>query len=178
MSQPKSPSKNKQTLIILAGVVTAMICMAFASVPLYRLFCQKTGYGGTTQVAVASSHVDRSRVIRVQFNADVNPKLPWRFQPSQHEIKVFAGQEALAFYQSENLTDQPITGMATYNVTPEKAGVYFTKIDCFCFIEQTLEPHQIVDMPVLFYIDPEIVKDPKLNDVTTITLSYTFFRIK
>ncbi len=152
-----------------------MVCLAFASVPLYRLFCQKTGYGGTTQIALHSDRIVKSRVLRIQFNADINPKLPWHFKPAQHEIKVYAGQTALAFYTAENLSDRPVRGMATYNVTPDKAGIYFNKIDCFCFIEQTLEPRQVVDMPVEFFIDPDIADDPNLDDVTTITLSYTFF---
>lgn len=154
-----------------------MLALAYASVPLYRLFCQKTGYGGTTQVAKAPSITPGSREITVRFNADVHRDLPWRFRPLQTEIKVKVGENALAFYESQNGSDQPIWGMATYNVTPDKAGIYFNKVSCFCFEEQVLSPQQRVEMPVQFFIDPEFEKDPDLKDVHTITLSYTFFKL-
>ncbi len=174
MTHPQS-ANNKSTGIILSAIAIAMVGIAFASVPLYRIFCQKTGYGGTTQIAKMPSKIIANRIIRIQFNADVNKKLPWKFVPSQYEIKVKAGEQALAFYKATNFSDKPVVGMATYNVTPEKAGIYFNKVECFCFIEQRLEPGQEMDMPVLFFIDPDIATDPNLDDVTTITLSYTFF---
>lgn len=155
-----------------------MTALAFASVPLYRLFCQQTGYGGTTQVAIAPAGEVRDRFIKVQFNADVSPELPWRFVPLQHEMLVRVGQSTLAFYEAENLSDKPIKGMAVYNVTPDKAGVYFNKVECFCFIEQTLEPKKKVSMPVQFFIDPKFADDKNVDDITTITLSYTFFPYK
>lgn len=155
-----------------------MLAFAYASVPLYRLFCQKTGFGGTTQVAPAPSSFMTDRYITVRFNADVHRDLLWTFKPMQVQMRVRVGENALAFYESENLTDSPITGMATYNVTPDKAGIYFQKIACFCFEEQTLQPRQKVVMPVQFYVDPEILKDPRAKDVQTITLSYTFFLLK
>jgi cytochrome c oxidase assembly protein subunit 11 len=162
--------------VILAGVVATMLVMAYASVPLYRLFCQKTGYGGTTQVAKIPSGKVVDRVITVRFNADTHRDLPWHFRPLQTEIKVKVGENALAFYESQNRSDQPVCGMATYNVTPDKAGIYFNKVACFCFEEQVLSPQQCVEMPVQFFIDPDFAHDPDLQDVDTITLSYTFFR--
>lgn len=155
-----------------------MTALAFASVPLYRLFCQQTGYGGTTQVAIAPTGDIRNRWIRVQFNADVSPDLPWRFVPLQQEMLVRVGESTLAFYEAENISDTPIKGMAIYNVTPDKAGIYFNKVECFCFIEQTLEPKKTVSMPVQFFIDPKFADDQNVDDVTTITLSYTFFPFK
>lgn len=173
-SQVSSKAK-KNTVIFVLFLLAAMTALAFASVPLYRIFCQQTGYGGTTQVAIAPTGDIRNRYVRVQFNADVNPSLPWRFVPLQKEVTVRAGEVGLAFYQAENLSDKPIRGMAVYNVTPEKTGAYFNKVECFCFIEQTLEPHEEVDMPVQFFIDPEFADDPLVDDVQVITLSYTFF---
>ncbi|MBT6801941.1 MAG: cytochrome c oxidase assembly protein, partial [Rhodospirillales bacterium] len=148
----------------------------YASVPLYQWFCQATGFGGTTQVASATPNKILDREITVRFNSDVNSKLPWRFQPEQLSMKLKLGEERLAFYSATNQSDESITGTATFNVTPAKAGIYFNKIDCFCFTEQTLQPGQTVDMPVAFYVDPEIVNDRKLDDVSDIALSYTFFR--
>lgn len=162
--------------VVLAGVVATMLAFAYASVPLYRMFCQKTGYGGTTQVAKTFSTQVVDRIITVRFNADIHRDLPWHFRPLQTEIKVKVGENALAFYESENWSDQPICGMATYNVTPDKAGIYFNKVACFCFEEQVLSPQQRVEMPVQFFIDPEFATDPDLKDVNTITLSYTFFK--
>lgn len=163
--------------VILTGVGATMLVMAYASVPLYRLFCQKTGYGGTTQVAKTPSTKVVDREITVRFNADVHRDLPWYFKPLQTEIKVKIGENALAFYESQNWSSQPVSGMATYNVTPDKAGIYFNKVACFCFEEQVLSPQQKVEMPVQFFIDPEFAEDPDLRDVDTITLSYTFFKM-
>lgn len=163
---------------MLLGAAVTMLGLAYASVPLYRIFCQKTGYGGTPQVAKNfPDHVGK-RMITVRFNSDVNQKLPWRFKPMQNEMKVQLGQEGFAMYMAENLSDQPVQGVSTYNVTPDKAGIYFNKVECFCFLEQTLKPHEKVDMPVLFFVDPELENDPDLKDVDTITLSYTFFPLQ
>lgn len=170
--------KNRNTVIFVCSILLGMSILAYASVPLYRLFCQKTGYGGTTQVAIAPTGDVRERYIRVQFNADVNPGLPWRFVPQQQEMTVRVGESALAFYEAENLSDKPIKGMAVYNVTPDKAGIYFNKVECFCFIEQTLQPGKTVQMPVQFFIDPSFADDKNVDDITTITLSYTFFPFK
>ena len=173
-----SASRNRNTAILVSALVAAMLVLAYASVPLYRLFCQKTGYGGTTQVAVAPTGEIRNRYVRVQFNADVSPELPWRFVPMQKEMMVRVGESSLAFYEAENLGAQEIKGMAVYNVTPDKAGIYFNKVECFCFIEQTLPPGKPVQMPVSFFIDPKFDDDPLVADVKTITLSYTFFPFK
>ena len=169
--------KGKQkTLLLVASVVFFMGALSYASVPLYKLFCQVTGYGGTTQVVqnVSDKVVDRS--ITVRFDANVNPALDWRFAPTQKSIKLSLGENALAFYRAENTGSAPLVGTATFNVTPDKAGIYFNKVECFCFQEQLLAPNQVIDMPVSFFIDPDMMNDPNLDDVTTITLSYTFFR--
>ena len=169
--------KGKQkTLLLVVSVVFFMGALSYASVPLYKLFCQVTGYGGTTQVVqnVSDKVVDRS--ITVRFDANVNPALDWRFAPTQKSIKLSLGENALAFYRAENTGSGPLVGTATFNVTPDKAGIYFNKVECFCFQEQLLAPNQVIDMPVSFFIDPDMMNDPNLDDVTTITLSYTFFR--
>lgn len=167
--------RNGATAAVLIGVVGGMTGLAYASVPLYRWFCQVTGFGGTTQVANRPPDRVLDRVITVRFNADVAASLAWRFRPLQHSIDVRLGERALAFYAARNEANQTTTGTATFNVTPAKAGRYFTKIDCFCFDEQTLAPGQSADMAVSFFIDPEMADDRNLDDVTTITLSYSFF---
>lgn len=155
-----------------------MLMLAYASVPLYRLFCQVTGYGGTTREALHAPGTTYDRVIKVRFNADHDPALPWLFRPLQTEIPVRVGEEKMAFYESNNMENYDVTGRAVYNVTPHKAGPYFMKIACFCFEEQTLSARQRVDMPVSFFIDPSILDDPEMKDVHTITLSYTFFPVQ
>ncbi len=162
---------------VLITVVAAMVGLSFASVSLYRMFCQVTGFAGTPRtqnVDHASSTSDV--VVTVQFDANVNSSLPWRFVPEQRERKVRLGEEVLIHYQAQNLSDQPITGTATFNVTPFKAAPYFTKLECFCFSEQVLQPGETVSMPVVFYVDPDLMKNPDTQDVRDITLSYTFFR--
>lgn len=152
-----------------------MIGASFAAVPLYRLFCQVTGFGGTTQVSDSAPREVLDRVVTVKFDSATGPNLPWRFGPDQREIVVKLGQQAIASYHAHNRAAKPVTGTAVYNVTPLKAGKYFNKIECFCFGLQTLEPGQTVTMPVVFYVDPAMDKDPNMAEVTTITLSYTFF---
>lgn len=152
-----------------------MVGLAFASVPLYNLFCRVTGYGGTTQRATQAPAEILEREITVRFNADTSPNLPWTFKPGQHEITLKIGQQGLVSYLAENKLDIPTTGTAVYNVTPAKAGQYFHKIECFCFAEQTLTPGQSMHMPVLFYLDPAMDKDRNMDDVKNVTLSYTFF---
>ncbi|MGC6476160.1 MAG: cytochrome c oxidase assembly protein [Parvibaculales bacterium] len=169
-------NKQRRTLIACIGGVVMMIGLAYASVPLYDLFCRVTGFGGTTNRALQASQTIGDRVIEIRFDASLNRKMPWAFNPPAEKVALKVGETGLAFYQAKNLTDETITGTATYNVTPQKAGYYFSKIDCFCFTEQVLEPGQSVDMPVTFFIDPEIVNDKEMDDVKTITLSYTFFR--
>ncbi len=168
--------RNARTGVVLAGVVAGMIGLSFASVPLYRLFCQVTGYGGTTQVAEAAPGAVAERVIKVRFNADTGPGLPWTFKPVQREIALKVGESGLAYYRARNLAEVAVTGTSTFNVTPLKAGKYFSKVQCFCFTEQRLEAGQELDMAVSFFVDPEILSDRNLDDVKTITLSYTFFR--
>ena len=174
----KPQKKESKTGVILAVTFFGMFGLAYLCVPLYRIFCQKTGYGGTPKIVQFASTKTANRKITVQFVANVHRDLRWKFTPLQHETTIKVGQNALAFYQAENLTDKPIIGMATYNVTPDKAGQYFSKVACFCFERQLLHPNQRMDMPVQFYIDPEIMDDPDLEDVNLITLSYTFFEVK
>jgi cytochrome c oxidase assembly protein subunit 11 len=173
-----SSSSPKKVGFILTAISLAMLGMAYAAVPLYRLICQKTGFGGTPQVAVSASNVTTNRTIKVQFTATVHRDLPWTFFPKQHEITVKLGQNFLVHFVAQNNSQRPIVGMATYNVSPDKAGIYFNKVQCFCFDEQLLQPGESVDMPVLFYVDPDMDKDHNLDGVTTITLSYTFFEYK
>ncbi len=168
-------TRNLGTGLVLAGVVFGMIGLSFAAVPLYRLFCQVTGFGGTTQVAESVPGDIVERQMTVRFNADVDPQLAWDFQPNQRAVSIRVGEQGLAFYRARNLADGPTVGTATFNVTPLKAGQYFNKVQCFCFTEQRLEAGQEVEMGVSFFIDPAIMEDPNLDDVTTITLSYTFF---
>ena len=170
-----SAVKKYRTLGFLLVLIMGMGVLSYASVPLYKLFCQVTGYGGTTQQVTSPSSQILERKIKIRFDANTKPTLDWNFQPVQTSIDISVGQNALAFYKAENTGKDPVVGTATFNVTPEKAGVYFNKIDCFCFVEQLLAPQEAVEMPVSFFIDPDIVNDPNLDDVTTITLSYTFF---
>ena len=175
----KARSRNGIVAATLVAVVVGMVGLSFASVPLYRLFCQITGFGGTPNIATAPDRVKASeRTIAVRFDANVNPALPWAFRPEQLEVRVRLGEPTLAFYKAVNQSDRAVTGTATFNVTPYKAGNYFSKIECFCFTEQRLEAHQSADMPVQFFVDPEIFTDPNTRDVTTITLSYTFFPVE
>ena len=170
------PSRNGLVGITLAVIVAAGIGLSYAAVPLYRLFCQVTGFGGTTQVATAAPDSTIGRRMTVRFNADVDPALPWSFQPVEREVQLLVGERTLAFYRATNRGSEPVVGTAVFNVTPHKAGAYFDKIDCFCFAEQRLAPGETAELPVSFFIDPAIMNDRKLDDVTTITLSYTFFR--
>lgn len=169
-------ARNLRTGGVLAAVAVGMVGLAYASVPLYEIFCRVTGFGGTTQVAAAGADRVLGRTMTVRFDSNVNPELPWRFQPAQRSMKLRVGETGLAFYQATNTGRDTLVGTATFNVTPDKAGLYFDKIDCFCFTEQVLRPGETVDMPVSFYLDPDLAEDPKMDGVTTITLSYTFFR--
>jgi cytochrome c oxidase assembly protein subunit 11 len=171
--------RNGRTGLIMALVALAMAGLAFASVPLYRLFCQVTGFGGTTQMAVgteAPGAVAGQRV-SVRFDATVSHALPWRFVPEQPTHNVAIGERNIAFYTARNLSDRPVTGTATFNVTPVQAGQYFTKIQCFCFTEQILQPGEEMRMPVVFYVDPRILDDADARRITEITLSYTFYPV-
>ena len=173
--------RNRKTLTVLTAVVFGMVGLAYASVPLYRIFCQVTGYGGTTQQAAAgapeSGRMMPLRIITVRFDSNVSLTLPWRFVPAQPSMEIKVGESALAFFTARNLSAAPVTGSAVFNVTPLKVGKYFNKIECFCFTEQTLAPGQQLDMPVSFFVDPEIMADANTAEVKTITLSYTFFAV-
>jgi cytochrome c oxidase assembly protein subunit 11 len=168
--------RNGATVVLLVSVVTGMIGLSFASVPLYRLFCQATGFGGTTQRADRTPAKAADAVVTIRFNAETAPDLGWEFRPLQDAITVHPGEQRQIFYRAVNKNAEPVTGSATFNVTPAKSGIYFDKIQCFCFTEQHLEPGQSVDMGVVFFVDPDILTDPNTTDVRTITLSYTMFR--
>jgi cytochrome c oxidase assembly protein subunit 11 len=167
--------RNRRTMMMLTGVVVGMVGLSYASVPLYRIFCQVTGYDGTPQRAEAVPDQIFDRQVKVRFNADTDPNLPWMFKPEQHFVDIKVGENKLVFYRAENNASHPVTGQAVFNVTPAKAGAYFTKVECFCFTEQTLQAGQKVDMPVSFFIDPAFMADANMKDVTSITLSYTFY---
>jgi cytochrome c oxidase assembly protein subunit 11 len=169
-------TRNRRLAGISFLTSIGMVGAAYAAVPLYEVFCQVTGYGGTTQVSDVVPERVLDRKITIRFNADVDKALPWRFAPAQDRVELKVGEQGLAFYRAKNLSRNTITGTAAFNVTPAKAGLYFNKIACFCFTEQRLEAGREVDMPVTFFVDPAIADDPNLNDVTTITLSYTFFQ--
>jgi len=160
----------------LATLVAGMIGMSFASVPLYRLFCQVTGYGGVPQRANKAPGEVLDRTIKIRFDGNVDGSLPWTFAPVQQTMDVKIGETALAFFKASNNSSTPVTGRAIFNVSPELAGRYFTKIECFCFKQQTLEAGQAVEMPVTFFVDPKIVDDDDTKNITEITLSYTFYR--
>lgn len=170
---------KRRTALSMAMIVVGMACLGYASVPLYRLFCQVTGFGGTTQRVETAAGVRPvpGKTVSVRFDGTTN-NIPWQFAPEEHRLRVTLGAQTLAFYDAKNLTARPITGQASYNVSPDLAGQYFTKIECFCFTEQTLQPGQSVRMPVLFYVDPKILDDPEARQIQEITLSYTFFPVQ
>ena len=174
-------ARRNRKVGLLAGLVAlAMLGLGYASVPLYRLFCQVTGFGGTTQrvsEAQASTVKAVDHVIRMRFDANVERGMPWKFAPVQNVDTISVGVRDMAIFTAKNLSDQPLTGTATFNVEPEQAGKYFNKIQCFCFTEQTLQPGQEVRMPVIYYVDPKILEDEDTRDVDAITLSYTFHPI-
>jgi cytochrome c oxidase assembly protein subunit 11 len=169
--------KRQKTVATLVGVVVLMGGLAWASVPFYDWFCRVTGFGGITGVAEAGSDKILDETIKVRFDGSRERGMPWEFKPMQREMELRIGETGLAFYEAYNPTDEPIAGRASYNVTPYEAGGFFTKIDCFCFTEQVLQPGERVEMPVTFYVDPEIVDDREGQYVHQITLSYTFYQI-
>lgn len=171
--------RNGRLVLILVVIIIGMFGLVYASVPLYRLFCQVTGIGGTPQISANSYDLPvLDREVTVSFNADKARDLPWRFEPVQRRVKLHIGEEALIFYRAVNESDHDIVGTAVFNVTPYKAGLYFSKIECFCFTEQLLRAGEAMDMPVTFFVDPAIADDPNLDDVKEITLSYTFYPAK
>ncbi|WP_448579759.1 cytochrome c oxidase assembly protein [Thermaurantiacus sp.] len=172
---------NTRTALVAGGIAIAMVGLSYASVPLYRLFCQVTGFGGTPMVAAEGEAGSVLAVpgtsIRVRFDGNVRRGLPWTFAPSEPFVDLPVGERRMAFYRVTNHGDAPITGVATFNVAPEGAGPYFVKVQCFCFEEQTLEPGETVDMPVVYYVDPAILDDPESSRIEEITLSYSFFPV-
>jgi cytochrome c oxidase assembly protein subunit 11 len=183
-SLPPSPfdrdRRNRRTMVTMAGVGLAMLGLGFASVPLYRIFCERTGFGGTTQRAEASTHVRvaTGHTMSIRFDSNVQPGMPWTFHPEHPTDTVTVGAKDMAIFIAKNMSDRPVTGTASFNVTPTQAGAYFTKIQCFCFTEQTLQPGEEVRMPVLYYVDPKILDDPDNKDTQQITLSYTFYPVE
>ncbi len=172
----RAHKRNGMMAAALFAVAGGMVGLAFASVPLYQLFCQITGYGGTPKIgATAPAAAVSDRVIKVRFDANTNADLKWVFKPKQRQITVKLGEPRLAFYTAKNVGERTVTGTATYNVAPYKAAKYFSKIDCFCFSKQTLAPGEEVPMGVEFFVDPEIFNDPNTRELKSITLSYTFY---
>ncbi len=172
--------RNRRSLIVMLLFALAMLGLGFAAVPLYRMFCEQTGYGGTTQRAEAATHVKVADgyTMSVRFDSNVAPGMPWQFYPEHATQTITIGAKTLAIFVAKNMSDKPVTGTAAYNVTPTQAGAYFTKIQCFCFTEQTLKPGEEVRMPVIYYVDPKIMKDPDNKDTQEITLSYTFYPVE
>lgn len=158
----------------LAGVAVLMVSLSFAAVPFYDWFCRVTGYAGTTSVADGPSDEILDQTVIIRFDASVEAGMPWQFRPAQRTMEIRIGETGLAFYDAYNPTNRAVAGTASYNVTPDAAGGYFTKIACFCFEMQVLQPGERVQMPVSFYVDPEIVRDAEGRFVKEITLSYTF----
>ncbi len=167
-------SKNGKLAFSLLALVTTMLALSFAAVPFYNWFCRVTGFGGVTQEASAPSERVLDKTIKVRFDGSLEKGMPWEFKPVAHEMELKIGETGLAFYEAYNPTDQAIAGTASFNVYPYAAGAYFTKIDCFCFEMQVLQPGERVQMPVTFYVDPEIVEDVEAKYIKSITLSYTF----
>ena len=172
-------ARNSRTAALAFLLVAAMAGLAFASVPLYRLFCEATGFDGTTMRAAADSAPGpiAGKEVSIRFDANISPAIPWKFKPEKMTEIVTIGERDMAFFNAKNLSARPVTGTATFNVTPVKAGQYFTKIQCFCFEEQRLKPGEEVRMPVVFFVDPAILRDPDAKGISEITLSYTFYPV-
>jgi cytochrome c oxidase assembly protein subunit 11 len=173
----QGPQSHGKTAAKLVGVVVLMGALSWASVPFYDWFCRVTGFGGVTAVAETAPDQPLNQTIKIRFDASKERGMPWEFKPVQREMEIRIGETGLACYEAYNPTNRPIAGAANYNVTPYEAGAFFAKIDCFCFEEQVLQPGERVDMPVTFFVDPEIVDDMDAKYVHTITLSYTFHEI-
>lgn len=178
-SQSAKPgTRHRRVGLVCVAAAVAMLGMSYAAVPLYRMFCQVTGFAGTTRVASAPSKKVMDTTIAMRFDANVSKNLGWEFKPVQRTMTVKLGETNLASYRATNMSDHAITGTAVFNVTPESAGRFFNKLECFCFTEQKLEPGQSVDMPVSFFVDPEISNDPDAGRLSEITLSYTFYPVR
>ena len=167
--------KNRRTLMVGAGTAAFMLALSFASVPLYDLFCRATGFDGTTQRAETLPNKILARTMTVRFNTDVSPDLPWDFASEDHQQTVKIGEPGFTKFRVKNNSDKPLIGVAVYNVTPEKAGLYFSKVLCFCFDQQLLKPGEVAEFPVQYFVDPALAEDPNAKDIHTITLSYTFY---
>ena len=177
-SMPHSPSpRNRRVAITLLVLVAAMVGAAYAAVPLYALFCQVTGFGGTTQVSAGNLKGAIAREMTVRFDSNVEGALPWTVTAAKPVTDKIGNVETVMF-TAHNSSDKPVTGQAIFNVTPEQTGVYFNKIECFCFTEQTLQPGETVEMPIVFFVDPDIAEDRDLDTIRDITLSYTFYAVK
>lgn len=174
----KGFDKNARIAWGLAAVIGGMLALSYAASPLYEAFCKATGFAGTPRVAVEGDRPVLKRTVEVRFDTNVDPNLSWRFEPVQREVSVHLGEEKLVYFRATNMSQRPIVGTATYNVTPESAGAWFNKIQCFCFTEQLLKPGQSVDMPVIFFVDPDMDKDRRYDNIRTVTLSYTFYESK
>ena len=169
--------KNRRVAAYASGVAIAMLGLAYASVPLYALFCQATGFGGTTQRADAAPEQASEQTISIRFDANTAGSLGWSFHAEQVTMMVKVGEQNMAHYRATNISDRELTGTAIFNVTPVSAGAYFNKIQCFCFTEQTLKPGETADLPVVFFVDPAILDDPDTKSIREITLSYTFYPV-
>lgn len=177
---PASPARRSGSgiALICVAVVGLMIGASFAAVPLYRLFCQTTGFGGKPLIGLAASSTVVDHEVGVRFDANVAPGVTWTFEPEEPSVRVKLGETKTVFYKITNTGDKPSTGVATFNVQPDLAGQFFVKIQCFCFEEQTLQPGETIHAPVVFYVDPDLLKQPETKDLSSITLSYTVFRSK
>jgi cytochrome c oxidase assembly protein subunit 11 len=170
--------RHQRVALIFSGIVACMVGLSFAAVPLYRLFCAATGYGGTTQVAHVAPSAPGKRVLSVRFDANVAPGLPWSFVPETPSVSLRTGETKTVFYKVTNNADHPVSATAAYNVSPDQAGGYFDKLACFCFSEQTLQAHETAEWPVVFFLDPALEQDETMRHVGAVTLSYTFFASK
>ena len=173
-------SRNNRVRLVALAITFSSLAMGFAAVPLYRLFCAQTGYGGTTQRASADAGVQPvvGKTVSVRFDSNVAAGMPWKFYPEQDAQTITIGAKKMAIFVARNMSDKPVAGQAAFNVTPTQAGAYFTKIQCFCFTHQVLKPGEEVRMPVIYYVDPKILDDPDNRDVQQITLSYTFYPVE
>lgn len=179
MSEAPDLQRNmRRTVVACGAIVVGMVGLAYASVPLYDLFCKVTGFDGTPSIASDNASKALDRAIAVRFDANVAPGLNWRFAPEQPEVTVKLGETTTVFYKVTNTGDQPTTGIATYNVQPDLAGTYFTKLECFCFTEQTIKPGETLESAVVFYVDPRLVTDSDIKNLSSVTLSYTYFPSK
>lgn len=174
-----APSANTRTALLFGGVAAGMLGLGFAAVPLYSMFCQATGFNGTARIAKGAEAPGEvvGKLINVRFDANVNPKLPWAFEPEKKVERVAVGAREMAFFTATNRSDRTITGSAAFNVTPDQAAPFFVKVQCFCFTEQVLKPGETVRMPVVYYVDPKLLDDPDAARVPEITLSYTFYPV-